>query len=115
MQTLKTVLIAPLVIAASVQAAAARVTVADAADWPITPYTCAANAHLDVRYSPDGTYATIDQMDERILMKLVPSASGARYRAMDRDYSYELDTKGDDATLYEAGDRIVLDDCVTGG
>lgn len=96
-------------------AAQAGVTVKDADAWPMTPYVCKGEQTLDVRYSPDGSYATIDQMDERILMKQVPSGSGARYQAVHKDYSYALDTKGEWAALYEAGDKIVLDDCHTMG
>lgn len=113
MRILKTLIIAPVALVAGLQAvSAAGITVSDSADWPVVTYHCAGGETLDVRYSADGDYATIDQMDERILMKNVPSGSGARYAAMDRDYSYALDTKGDDATLYEAGDKVVLQDCV---
>lgn len=114
MRAFASFLLIPLVLATALPAAAA-VSVNDAADWPMTPYNCAGGEGLDVRFSPDGEYATIDQMEERILMQLVPSASGARYKAMHGAYSYQLDTKGEEATLYEAGDKVVLGDCVTGG
>ncbi|MFB2533246.1 MliC family protein [Paracoccus sp. p4-l81] len=93
------------------QTAGADVARADA--WPMTPYDCKGGQGLDVRFSPDGSQATIDQMGERILMQQVPSGSGARYKAVDSDYSYVLDTKGNWAALYESGDRVVLDDCQT--
>lgn len=89
--------------------------VSQAQNWPVTPYQCKGGEALDVRFSADGSYATIDQMGERILMKLVPSASGARYQAVSEHYTYTLDTKGEWAALYEAGDKVVLDDCVTAG
>lgn len=89
--------------------------VSQAKDWPMTPYQCKGDAALDVRFSPDGNFATIDQMGERILMKRVQSASGARYQAVSENYTYTLDTKGEWAALYEAGDKVVLDDCASAG
>ncbi|MDO5605423.1 MAG: MliC family protein [Paracoccus sp. (in: a-proteobacteria)] len=116
----KLFLLAPLALAACMDDSfpedrpAGNPTAAEIASWPLTPYNCA-NGYLDVRFSPSGDFATIDQMGERIVMRHVPSGSGARYAAIHPDYSYQLDTKGNDATLYEAGDKVVLRDCRAGG
>ncbi|MDO5530336.1 MAG: MliC family protein [Paracoccus sp. (in: a-proteobacteria)] len=110
---IKALTLAPALLLAG-NAAFANVTVADAANWPLTPYICEGDEYLDVRFSPDGEYATIDQMDERILMASIPSASGEQFVAVHPDYSYELATKGNHATLYEAGGAVVLDDCFAG-
>ncbi|MFI0397337.1 c-type lysozyme inhibitor [Paracoccus jiaweipingae] len=80
-------------------------------------YACAGNAVLDVVYvntAAGNSYAIISQMDELIPMQITPMASGASYAAMDANYTYRLDTKGDNATLVTVDgdkDTPVLSDC----
>lgn len=80
-------------------------------------YACAGNAVLDVVYvntAAGNSYAIISQMDELIPMQITPMASGASYAAMDANYTYRLDTKGDSAVLVTVDgdkDTPVLSDC----
>lgn len=83
------------------------------AGWTPVLYSCDGSQTLRASFSPDGEAATIEQMDEVIRMKLVPSASGARYQAVSQYYTYSLDTKGKTATLYEGDSKPVLSNCVS--
>ncbi len=77
-------------------------------------YVCADNEVLDVVYintAAGGAYAVIHQAGELIPMQIAPTASGANYAAIDPDYTYQLQTKGDAATLVEGDDKPVLSDC----
>ena len=76
-------------------------------------YTCDDNKTLEVVYVNSGkqSYAIINQMDEMVLLKQVKSASGAIYKALSSNYTYELLTKGDTATLVEGDDKPILSNC----
>ncbi|HHE4879563.1 TPA: MliC family protein, partial [Morganella morganii] len=53
----------------------------------------------------------INQMNEMIPMKIMKMASGANYEAMNKNYTYKLYTKGNNANLVEGNDKAVLTDC----
>lgn len=76
-------------------------------------YSCEENKTLEVVYVNAGkkSYAIINQLDEMIPMAQVKSASGAVYKAMSPNYTYQLLTKGDSATLLESNDKPVLSNC----
>lgn len=77
-------------------------------------YVCADNDVLDVVYvntAAGGAYAVLQQAGELIPMQIAPTASGANYAAIDSDYTYQLQTKGDSATLVEGDGKPVLSDC----
>ena len=76
-------------------------------------YTCDDNKTLEVVYVNSGkkSYAIINQVDEMVPLKQVKSASGAVYKALSKNYTYELLTKGNSATLLEAKDKPVLSNC----
>lgn len=75
-------------------------------------YACDNDEQLQVVYVNDAkgdSFAIISQMDELIPMKQQVSGSGASYKAISPDYSYVLDTKGAEATLYEKnGDAKIM-------
>ncbi|PVX40584.1 membrane-bound lysozyme inhibitor of c-type lysozyme MliC [Pasteurella langaaensis DSM 22999] len=76
-------------------------------------YSCGGTDKLEVVYFDDKTthtqYAVITQMNELIPMVEMATASGIGYKAINPDYSYKLQTKGKDATLYEKDYKVVLD------
>lgn len=77
-------------------------------------YTCENNKTLDVIFvnTEKNAYAIINQMDESIPMQNVKSASGTIYKAINPNYTYELITKGNSASLL--GDKKpILSNCVT--
>lgn len=76
-------------------------------------YTCDDNKTLEVVYVNSGkrSYAIINQVGEMVPLKQVRSASGAVYKALSKNYTYELLTKGHSATLLEANDKPVLSNC----
>lgn len=80
-------------------------------------YACAGNKILHavfVNTAGGSSFATILQQDELIPMQIAVSGSGARYTAINPDYSYELVTKGDSADLYattNGKEERVLEDC----
>ena len=76
-------------------------------------YTCDDNKTLEVVYVNSGkqSYAIINQMDEMVPLKQVKSASGAIYKALSSNYTDELLTKGDTATLVEGDDKPILSNC----
>lgn len=77
-------------------------------------YVCADNEVLDVVYintAAGGSYAVLQQAGELIPMQIAKAASGANYTAIDPDYSYELQTKGQSATLVEGDNNPVLSNC----
>ncbi|MFC0811319.1 MliC family protein [Paracoccus panacisoli] len=80
-------------------------------------YACAGNKILHavfVNTAGGSSFATILQQDELIPMQIAVSASGARYTAINPDYTYELVTKGDSADLYattNGKEERVLEDC----
>lgn len=76
-------------------------------------YVCENNKVMEVIYvnTAKDSYAIINQMDEMIPMKIMKMASGANYEAMNKNYTYKLYTKGDNADLVEGKDKPVLSDC----
>ena len=80
-------------------------------------YACAGNKILHavfVNTAGGSSFATILQQDELIPMQIAVAASGARYTAINPDYTYELVTKGDSADLYattNGKEERVLEDC----
>lgn len=87
-------------------------TAAPMPNWRPVSYQCAGGQQLRAWFSPQGDKAAIEQAGEVIMMNQMVSGSGARYSAANRNYTYQLDTKGNTATLYEAGDKVVLNNCV---
>lgn len=79
-------------------------------------YVCENNKVMDVIYinTAKDSYAIINQMDEMIPMKIMKMASGANYEAMNKNYTYKLYTKGDNAELVEGKDIPVLSACKAG-
>ncbi|QHP76224.1 c-type lysozyme inhibitor [Proteus vulgaris] len=79
-------------------------------------YTCENNQIMEVIYinTAKDSYAIINQMDEMIPMKIMKMASGANYEAMNKNYTYKLYTKGDNADLVEGKDKSVLSGCKAG-
>ncbi|WP_052172188.1 MliC family protein [Paracoccus sanguinis] len=81
-------------------------------------YACAGNKILHavfVNTAGGSSFATILQQDELIPMQIAVSGSGARYTAINPDYTYELVTKGDSADLYattNGKEERVLQDCI---
>ncbi len=75
-------------------------------------YTCKGNKNLDVVYinTAKSSYAMITQSDEIIPLEIFPMASGANYKSMDKNYTYQLLTKGKSATL-EADGKAIYEDC----
>ncbi|MDO5621748.1 MAG: MliC family protein [Paracoccus sp. (in: a-proteobacteria)] len=80
-------------------------------------YSCDDNKVLRAVYVNTATgnsYAIIQDMGEMIPMRLVTSASGARYEAISTDYSYQLDSKGMEATVHATTDgqeQVVYANC----
>lgn len=80
-------------------------------------YACAGNEVLRVVYvntAAGNSYAILMQQDEMIPMKLMKSASGANYKAISKDYTYQLWTKGKNADLVTVDggkEDFVLRDC----
>lgn len=81
------------------------------AGWRPVTYRCDGAQVLQAQFSPAGDKVAIEQMGERVMLNQIPSASGARYQAASKHYAYQLDTKGDTATLYGEKDRVVLGNC----
>ncbi|MBI6544466.1 c-type lysozyme inhibitor [Proteus vulgaris] len=79
-------------------------------------YACENNQIMEVIYinTAKDSYAIINQMDEMIPMKIMKMASGANYEAMNKNYTYKLYTKGDNADLVEGKDKPVLSGCKAG-
>ncbi|PJG82628.1 MliC family protein [Caviibacterium pharyngocola] len=77
-------------------------------------YACENNAILDVVYvnTNRGSYAIINQVGEMIPMENVKSASGAVYKSLHPDYTYELVTKGKSAELF-ADNKSILANCIS--
>ncbi|WP_435351686.1 c-type lysozyme inhibitor [Morganella morganii] len=76
-------------------------------------YACENNQTMEVIYvnTEKDSYAIINQMNEMIPMKIMKMASGANYEAMNKNYTYKLYTKGNNANLFEGNDKAVLTDC----
>lgn len=76
-------------------------------------YVCENNKVMEVIYvnTAKDSYAIINQMDEMIPMKIMKMASGANYEAMNKNYTYKLYTKGDNADLVEGKYKPVLSGC----
>ncbi|WP_100158055.1 c-type lysozyme inhibitor [Proteus columbae] len=76
-------------------------------------YVCENNKVMEVIYvnTAKDSYAIIHQMDEMIPMKIMKMASGANYEAINKNYTYKLYTKGDNADLVEGKDKPVLSGC----
>lgn len=76
-------------------------------------YSCDGGKNLEVVYVNAGkkSYAIINQVDEMIPMAQTKSASGANYKALSKNYTYKLYTKGKSATLVEDNDKPVLANC----
>lgn len=65
------------------------------------------NLHVVIVQTAGGNgYAVINQMDELIPMEQMRSGSGMQFKAIDKNYTYELAVKGEEATLF-AGDKTV--------
>ncbi|NBN61950.1 c-type lysozyme inhibitor [Proteus sp. G2639] len=79
-------------------------------------YVCENNKVMEVIYvnTAKDSYAIINQMDEMIPMKIMKMASGANYEAINKNYTYKLYTKGDNADLVEGKDKPVLSGCKVG-
>lgn len=52
-------------------------------------------------------------MNEMIPMQQMKMASGANYEAIDKNYTYKLYTKGNNADLVEQDDKPILSNCKT--
>ncbi|MGX2948786.1 c-type lysozyme inhibitor [Frederiksenia canicola] len=76
-------------------------------------YACENNQTLEVVYvnGVKNTYAIISQVDEMIPMELVKTASGEHYKAINPNYTYELSTKGNQASLFGDG-KAIISNCV---
>lgn len=75
-------------------------------------YQCAGGQSITITYTGDnGDTAVFEDAGESIILEQVPSGSGALYRATDRNYTYELHTKGDTATVYSSPNKVMLRDC----
>ena len=76
-------------------------------------YTCENNKIMEVIYinTEKDSYAIINQMNEMIPMKIMKMASGANYEAINKNYTYKLYTKGDNADLVEGTDKPVVSGC----
>ncbi|GJH42514.1 c-type lysozyme inhibitor [Pasteurella canis] len=77
-------------------------------------YSCEGKNTLDVIFinTAQDSFAIINQVDEMIPMELVKSASGANYKAINKNYTYQLQTKGNQAMLF-GDDKLILGECVT--
>ncbi|MDO5055160.1 MAG: c-type lysozyme inhibitor [Pasteurella oralis] len=77
-------------------------------------YSCEGKKTLDVIFinTAKDSFAIINQVDEMIPMELVKSASGANYKAINKNYTYELQTKGNQATLL-GDNQVIIGNCVT--
>lgn len=76
-------------------------------------YSCENNQVMEVIYvnTAKNSYAIISQVNEMIPMKIMKTASGANYEAIDKNYTYKLYTKGNKAELVEGKDKPVLSGC----
>lgn len=76
-------------------------------------YSCEGKKTLEVIFinTAKDSFAIINQVDEMVPMEIVKSASGAVYKAIKKDYTYELQTKGNQATLFGDG-KVVIRECV---
>lgn len=76
-------------------------------------YSCEGGKNLEVVYVNAGnkSYAIINQVDEMVPMIQTKSASGANYKALSKNYTYQLYTKGKFADLVEGNDKPVLSNC----
>ena len=79
-------------------------------------YVCENNKVMEVIYvnTAKDSYEIINQMDEMIPLKIMKMASGANYEAMNKNYTYKLYTKGDNADLVEGKDKPVFSGCKAG-
>lgn len=77
-----------------------------------TVYRCEGGRSLQVTFANHGESAVMMRPQGAVPMRRIVSASGARYSAIVNG-RYELDTKGNQATLYDQG-RVVLGNCVAG-
>lgn len=77
-------------------------------------YVCENNKTLDVVFvnTDKSSYAIINDMKELIPMQIQKSASGAIYKAINKNYTNELLTKGNTATLM-GDNKVILSNCVT--
>ncbi|MCQ9120632.1 c-type lysozyme inhibitor [Rodentibacter pneumotropicus] len=77
-------------------------------------YVCEDNKTLDVVFvnTDKSSYAIMNEMNELIPMQIQQSASGAIYKAINKNYTYELLTKGNTATLM-GDNKPILSSCVT--
>ncbi|QIM62965.1 lysozyme inhibitor [Pasteurellaceae bacterium Orientalotternb1] len=76
-------------------------------------YVCESNQTLEVVYvnGAKNSYAIISQVDEMIPMELMKTASGEHYKAINPNYTYELLTKGNQASLFGDG-KAIISNCV---
>ncbi|WP_144575540.1 MliC family protein [Agrobacterium sp. DE0009] len=94
-----------LALGAHVSSAAAGSTTVDAVS-----YACANNETMRVVYvnGADGkSFAILLQMDEMIPMAEQRAASGAVYKAINRNYTYVLRTDGNNATLSDSRETLL--------
>lgn len=82
-----------------------------------TIYACAGNETMQVVFvntAGGSSWAVLLDQDEMIPMQVTTSASGAIYKAISPDYTYELLTKGDTAELRgttEGKEEVLKTDC----
>ena len=77
-------------------------------------YSCDGGKMMDaifVNTASGSSFAVVSHNDELIPMQVAVSASGARYVPVNVNQTYELLTKGDDATLYEDQDTVIAENC----
>ena len=117
MTRLSAALAAALLAAPAFAAPAFATTPAPTDSITAVNYACAGNEILRVVYvntAAGNSYAIVMQQDEMIPMEVTRSGSGAKYKAISPDYTYQLWTKGRTADLYtdDGGkDDVVLSDC----
>lgn len=77
-------------------------------------YSCEGKKTLDVIFinTDKNSFAIINQVDEMIPLEIENTASGANYKAINKNYTYELKTKGNTASLFGDG-KAILKNCVT--
>lgn len=112
----KTALIAILA-TLSLSAISAQATIMEASskgELAKVVYSCEGKKTLDVIFvnTSKDSFAIINQVDEMIPLEIVKSASGANYKAINKDYTYELHTKGNKAELIGDG-QVIIGGCVT--
>ncbi|MGC7559193.1 MliC family protein [Pasteurella sp. PK-2025] len=114
----KATLLATLAAALSFSTFSAQATLMDASskgDLTKVVYGCEGKKTLEVIYvnTAKDSFAIINQVGEMIPLEMVRSASGSLYKAINKDYTYQLQTKGRQAQLLGDGGNVVIDGCVT--